>query len=169
MSRPDEGALSQRTALQARDFTDGLSHTIALAEVKAFTCYYRNAGLADPPIPLAPADIGALGGDFRESGHTEWVDGRCHQTGFTSVFTPNTPVKVAKDGVENDVDWVNQREKTSTTIPTCAAVTARSYHSNLVNALLMDVSVTSFQNDIDTAVWHALSTRAGREVVSASP
>jgi prepilin-type processing-associated H-X9-DG protein len=61
------------------------------------------------------------------------------------------------------------RTKTSMTISTYTAVTARSFHSNLVNALLMDGSVRSFYNDIDLSIWRALSTRDGREVVSELP
>jgi hypothetical protein len=64
--------------------------------VKAFTCYYRNAGQPNLPMPVTPADIGSLVGEFRDGGHSEWVDDRCHHTGFTSVFAPNAPVNVAQ-------------------------------------------------------------------------
>ncbi|MCC6124130.1 MAG: DUF1559 domain-containing protein [Pirellulales bacterium] len=164
--RAGEGAFCQRTALRNRDFVDGLSHTLALAEVKAFTPYFRNAGHANPIMPVAPADLGNLGGEFRNGGHTEWVDGRSHHTGITSVFAPNAVVKVLHAGMDYDADWTNQREGTSATIPTYAALTARSYHANLVNAAMMDGSVRSFYNDIDISVWRAVSTRAGREVIS---
>ena len=48
---------------------------------------------------------------------------------------------------------------------TYAAVTSRSYHTGLVNVLLMDGSVRSVTNGIALSTWRALGTRAGGEVV----
>ncbi len=45
-------------------------------------------------------------------------------------------------------------------------VTARSYHSGGVNALLLDGSVRLVSNSIAREVWRALGTRLGGEVVS---
>ena len=121
------------------------------------------------PIPTDPSDIAGLGGDFRtDSGHTEWVDGRAHQTSFTTVFTPNTEVPFTDSGVgeEVDADWTNQQEGNSNTIRTYAAITSRSFHPGGVNAVRADGSV-SFQSDnISLPFWQALSTRNGGEVVN---
>jgi hypothetical protein len=48
---------------------------------------------------------------------------------------------------------------------TYAAVTARSYHTELVNAFVMDGSVRSLNDSISLAVWRALGSRSGGEVV----
>lgn len=71
------------------------------------------------------------------------------------------------NGVEFDVDWTNQREGTGT-VPTWAAITARSYHSGKVHVLLMDGSVRSVDDTINLGVWRALSTRAGKEILPES-
>jgi prepilin-type N-terminal cleavage/methylation domain-containing protein/prepilin-type processing-associated H-X9-DG protein len=168
--RGGDGAFLPNRSLKPSDFIDGLSNTLGAAEVKTYTPYFRNAALGSPPPPVVPSDVCGLGGDFKSStGHTEWVDGRTHQTGFTSVFTPNTLVECMVGGTAYDVDWTNQQEGKSTTVPTYAAATARSYHPGAVNALLMDGSVRSVGETVDLAVWRALSTRAGGEVVSEVP
>jgi len=162
-----EGAFLPERGLAPRDIRDGLSQTLAAAEVKAYNPYFRNAALPSPALPAAPGDVSSLGGQFKsDSGHTEWVDGRSHQAGFTAVFTPGTIVPCVQGGVEYDVDWTNQQEGKSSTVPTYAAVTARSYHPGVVNGLLMDGSVRAQSETIDLDVWRALSTRNGGEVVS---
>ena len=160
------GSFYPHKGLSTRDFTDGLSHTLAAAEVKAYNPYYRNAALTNPSIPLTPQSVCSLGGTFKtNSGHTEWVDGRVHQIGVTSVFTPNTQVICPISGVQHDVDWTNQQEGNSATVRTYAAVTARSHHPGVVNALMMDASVQSFSDSIDLSTWRALSTRNGQEII----
>ncbi len=108
----------------------------------------------------------AFGGSFKvDSGHTEWVDARVHQTGITTVFPPNTVVPYTDStGSVYDVDFNSSREGVSITAPTYAAVTSRSYHPGLVNALLMDGSVRSFPNSISQKIWRVLGTRSGGEV-----
>jgi prepilin-type N-terminal cleavage/methylation domain-containing protein len=154
--------------LRLAAITDGTSNTLCFAECKAYTAYYRNAGIGSlsQPLPMAPAAICSLGGEFKtNSGHTEWVDGRAHQTGFTAVFTPNTRVRCEVGGAAYDVDWNNQQEGKSLTAPTFAAVTARSYHPTGVMAVLVDGSVHFVSNTINRAVWQALATRDGGEAV----
>ena len=160
------GVFAPKKCSKAGDISDGMSHTICAAEVKAWQPYFRNAALdADPGIPT-PAAVAGLGGDFkRNSGHTEWVDGRAHQTGFTTTFLPNTQVLCQQDGNAFDVDWTNQQEGKSDTVPTFAAVTARSYHGGGVNAVMMDGSVRWFADDANLGVWRAYSTRASREII----
>ena len=45
-----------------------------------------------------------------------------------------------------------------------ACLSARSYHSNLVNAALADGSVRAISNSVDATVYQALGTRGGDEV-----
>ena len=165
-----DGAFYPYRRLKPANFTDGLSNTLAAAEVKAYTACFRNAAGPQPMLPASPADVCGMGGEFKsQSGHTEWVDGRSHQTGFTTVFTPNTLVPCLQGGEVYDVDWTNQQEGKSPTVPTYAAVTARSYHAGVVNGLLMDGSVRSFSETIDLNVWRSLSTRSGGEAIVAGP
>ena len=164
-----EGAFYPYSKLRPADFRDGLSSTLAFSEVKAYEPYFRNLGSPTLlPTPIDPSEVCSLGfGEFKQTtGHTEWSEGRCHQTGFTTTFGPNTKVLCDDGGVPYDVNWTNQQEGTRPDVLTFAAVTSRSYHAGLVNALLMDGSARSFSETIDLAVWQALSTRAGGEVAA---
>ena len=175
------GAFYPNAGLGTKDFSDGLSNTLMLAEVKGWQPYLRD-GNGDHPIPGNPVDIcslpngsGGVGG-VRETGHTEWIDGRVHQSGFTATFTPNTVVACEKGGETFDIDWNSHRiigwqegddSYLSETEITYAAVTSRSYHSGgVVNVAKMDGSVDSISSDINIDVWRAMATRDGGEVES---
>ena len=160
-----DGAFHPNSRLSHGSFLDGTSKTLALAEVKAYNAYYRNAAQSNPAMPTSPATVCTMGGEFKSnSGHTEWADARAHQTGFTAVFAPNTEVICDAGGTKYDVDWNNQQEGKSTSAPTFAAVTARSYHPSGINALLMDGSVRTVSESINLVTWRAMATRAGGEV-----
>uniref|UniRef100_UPI003899ABD4 DUF1559 family PulG-like putative transporter n=1 Tax=Stieleria sedimenti TaxID=2976331 RepID=UPI003899ABD4 len=151
-----------------RDVLDGLSNTLGFGEVKARTPYYRDVEIDGTiPTPLEPAEICALGGSFKtDTGHTEWVDGRVHQSGFTTTFSPNRKVICEVSGREFDVDFTNIREGRDTTALTQAAVTSRSYHQGGVNVTMMDGSVRFITDSINLDLWRNLSTRAGGETVT---
>jgi prepilin-type N-terminal cleavage/methylation domain-containing protein len=166
-----DGAFVVNLPTAPRNFSgDGLSNTLAFSEGKAFQPYLRDGGNpsgAGVPPPASPAAVAGYGGQLKtDSGHTEWVDARVHQTGFTTVFTPNTRVPYT-DAAGNvfDVDFNSSREGKTTTRITYAAVTARSYHEGIVHGLLMDGSARAFRNGIPRATWRALGTRAGGESV----
>ncbi len=167
-----DGSAYPNSRLKAGQFTDGLSKTIALAEVKAYTPYFRNAGRSSPVMPASPDQVCGLSGDFKNdlptlgSGHTEWVDGRGHQTGFTAAFPPQTVVSCSRPSGRYDIDWTNQQEAKSLTAPTAAAVTARSHHPEVVNYARMDGSVHSATSATDATVWRALATRSGGEAAA---
>jgi hypothetical protein len=159
------GAFFPGSRLRPGDIRDGLSNTLAVAEVKAWNPYFRNAGLVNPGVPTA-ADICGLGGDFKEeTGHTEWVDGRVHQIGFTSTFTPNAPILCSVGGETYDVDWTNMQEGKSASVVTFAAVTSRSYHPRGVQALMLDGSVHFVMSQISPGTWRAMSTRHQADIV----
>ena len=166
-----EGMFTATVGRRFRDCLDGLSSTLAFAEVKAWTPYLRDAAaLGDMDMPEQPAEISPLGGSFKlNTGHTEWVDGRVHQTGFTTTFPPNTEQwHVAPEG-RFDVDFTNFREgKTiaGSAPRTYASVVSRSYHPSGVMVGLMDGSITFMNEAIDAKLWQDLSTRAGREVAA---
>ncbi|MEZ6142031.1 MAG: DUF1559 domain-containing protein [Zavarzinella sp.] len=162
-----DGAFVLNRGTSMAEMIDGTSNTVAFSEVKAYTPYFRDGGnpaALNAPIPTAPADVVSLGGDFKtNSGHTEWVDARVHQTGFTSTFAPNTAVMSGT----YDVDFNSSREGLTTNLPTYAAVTSRSYHTGgVVNVLLMDGSVRSVTRNIRLDLWRGACTRGGGEVGS---
>ncbi len=155
-----QGAFYPDSRLRPRDFHDGLSNTMAMSEVRAYTPYFRNAGYQRLPMPTSASQLCTLGGQFKKnSGHTEWVDGRSHQSGFTTVFPPNHPYGCMIDGREVFVDWTNMQEGKSPDAPTLAAVTARSYHPAGVNTLMMDGSVQVVPDGIQLRVWRGMATR----------
>ena len=161
-----DGAFSPNRGFAPGDFADGMSNTIGIAEVKAYTPALFNSGNPNypgAPMPSSPAELLALGGTFKPNAeHKEWVDGKVHETGFTTLFPPNTKVMYGSD----DVDFVSANEGSAGNFFTYAAVTSRSSHPGLVNGLLMDGSVRTFPNSIGLTAWRALGTRAGGEVVN---
>jgi hypothetical protein len=101
----------------------------------------------------------------QNTGHTEWVDGRAHQIGFTTTFRPNADVRPERVG-ERSIDWTNMQEGKSGTVRTYAAVTARSHHPGIVNVAMMDGATRAISDDVDLQVWQAASTRKGSELAS---
>ena len=158
------GAFVVNNSIGERSFTDGLSNTIAFSEVKAYQSKLANANTPatlGAAIPTTTATVTGYGGTYGATGHTEWVDGKVHETGFTSVFTPNTVVKYNNAGVDTDVDFISKGE--SLTSMTYAAVNARSYHPGVVQAAIMDGSVRSVTNSVSQVIWRAAGSRDGGE------
>jgi len=165
------GAFAPFSKLRANFFTDGLSKTLAMAEVKAYTPRAQDIPPSSMPTaaPTDPASIAALvtsGSWSASGGHTEWVCGRSLHIGFTTVFAPQTRVPYTLAGQEYDVDISSTREGVSPPGATYAVVTSRSHHGAVVNSACMDGSVHAVASDIDATVWRALGTRAGGEVAS---
>lgn len=171
-----DGVFFPNSHITTAAITDGTTNTLGAAEVRAFTSYFRNTADPGPAVPQSPAALAAWapGADFKlgpstnqNTGHTEWADGRVHHSGITTVFTPNTFVAyLHSDGRTYDIDYNSQQEGRSATQRTYAAVTARSYHPQVVNILLMDGSAKALSQTIDLATWRALGTRAGGEVLA---
>jgi prepilin-type N-terminal cleavage/methylation domain-containing protein len=164
-----DGAFHPNRAFRPQDMTDGMSNTLCAAENKAFqpnlwdTMNPSMLGVAPPANPAAAAAY--YGGTFDSNGHTEWVEGDVHECGFTTTFTPNTVVPYTNAGQSYDIDVTSMRDGESLTVPTYAAVTARSFHEGMVQALLMDGSARAISDNIDLGVWRSLGTRAGGEVI----
>ncbi len=167
--RTGDGSFGPNSTRRPADFTDGLSNTLAVAEVKVFTNRVSGASnsatfatLTQPPtnpisLSLAPFSPSVFT-------HVEWVDGKVHETGFTTVFTPNTNVAFSSGDTLYDVDLVLTTEPNLG--DTYAAVTSRSFHTGGVNTMLMDGSVHFVSNNIQLSVWRAFGTRSGAEVAS---
>ncbi len=164
-----DGAFVVNARIREKNFRDGLSKTLAFAEVKAYQPKISNSGtpaeVGGLP-PTSPAAVVAYGGTFGQTGHTEWVDGKVHETGMTTAFTPNTELTYANGGAEYDVDFISKSESLTSTVPTYAAVISRSYHPGVVQAAMMDGSVHSVDGEISVEVWRAMGSRNGGEAVS---
>jgi prepilin-type N-terminal cleavage/methylation domain-containing protein len=171
------GAFFPNSRLKLGMITDGLSKTLCISEVKAFTPYVRNT--SDPgatyPAAAPPGDPAlitglAAGGDAKLgaltndcTGHTEWPDGRVHHSGFTTVFPPNTLVPHVVSGRSYDIDYNSRQEGNSATIKTFAAITSRSHHKGLVTVAMLDGSVRTVSDEISIDVWRGMGTRSGGE------
>jgi prepilin-type N-terminal cleavage/methylation domain-containing protein len=169
--RGGDGMFQPNAFLSFRDCLDGASHTLLAAEVKAWTPYRRNGGPATTRMPVGKAEAEAMVAsavEFKDTGHTEWPDGRVHHSGFTVTLPPNSLVDYSNGSVrttETDFNSWQEGKKGISGKPTYAVITSRSYHLGLVHVALVDGSIQSTTNSIDLDVWHALGTRAGRETV----
>lgn len=165
-----DGAFAPNAKHTLASFLDGTSQTLMIAEVKAWTPYRRNGGPPTPAVPTLttwPAVV-ASGPDFKDTGHTEWPDGRVHHEGMTTVFGPNS-LTPCQNGTttyqECDYNsWQEGRNGSAGSL-TYAAITSRSYHAGVVQAALMDGSVRTISENIDLTIWRALGTRAGGETI----
>lgn len=163
------GAFGPNRSYRPADMVDGMSNTLAVAEVKAYT--NRISGSSNttvfspaltPPTSIAELSLASL--NTSSYTHVEWVDGKVSQTGFTTTFAPNMRVLYSSNGTSYEVDVVLASE--SAVGDTYAATTSRSYHASGVNVLLLDGSVQFVSNSVNPAIWRAYGTRAGGEVAS---
>jgi prepilin-type N-terminal cleavage/methylation domain-containing protein len=162
-------AFAPNGRLTPASFVDGLSNTMAMAEVKAFTPRFHDATNLPPVAPETPDQVSGeyTGGAWSPTnGHTEWVCGRSIHTGFTTTFVPNTVVPHVADGRSYDINVSSSREGRNATDITYGIITSRSYHSGIVNVLLMDGSVRSISDTIQRSTWRSLGTRHGNEVIA---
>ncbi len=157
------------------EFTDGLSQSLAISEVKSYQPTYicdnaqlslvNNANNVPSPsadyLAVAPEYLG--GCRLYELGHTEWSDGNCHATGFTTAWPPNA-VTLGTPNMSQDVDVQSANEEQGG--PTFGAITARSYHPQGLNALMADGSTRFIADGVNGVIWRALGTVNGGEATS---
>lgn len=169
--RGGTGAFYPNAKLRMSAFTDGTSSTLMVAEVKAWTPYRRNGGPASTAIPATVAEAEAQiasGVQFKNTGHTEWPDGRVHHHGFTTAMPPNAATECS-DGTTTydfcDFNSWQEGKNGRNGSPSYAIITSRSYHPGIVQVALMDGSCRSISENIDLSVWRGLGTRGGGEVL----
>lgn len=170
--RGGDGMFYPNSFLSFRDCLDGTSQTLFAAEVKAWTPYRRNGGPASTAMPTNQIEAEAAvasGAQFKNTGHTEWPDGRVHHTGFTVTLAPNSKV-LYSDGLQvfEEMDFNSWQEGKNGIAgnPTYAMITSRSHHVGLVQVAKLDGSVSAVSESIDLEIWHALGTRSGREITT---
>ncbi|MCA8995460.1 MAG: DUF1559 domain-containing protein [Planctomycetaceae bacterium] len=169
--RGGDGMFYPNSSLSFRDVTDGTSNTLLASEVKAWTEYKRNGGPPSTNVPNAVAEAEAIvasGAQHKNTGHTEWPDGRCHHEGFTTTMVPNSYVECTNGGAPLDCDYNSWQEgrNGSTGTASYAIITSRSYHPGIVQVCLVDGSCRAVSENIDMGLWRALGTRNGGEIVS---
>ncbi|QDU37938.1 Type II secretion system protein G precursor [Maioricimonas rarisocia] len=165
------GAFYPNSKLSFAAFVDGTTNTLLAADVKAWQPYTRNGGPASTTIPQTIADAEAAvasGAQYKNTGHTEWPDGRVHHTGVTTTLTPNSRVEYDNGTEIVDADFNSWQEGKdgSAGSPTYAIITSRSFHEGTVNVALIDGSARSVSENIDLGLWRALGTRNQGEVIS---
>jgi prepilin-type N-terminal cleavage/methylation domain-containing protein len=167
---PGNGSFAPNTSFNTQSYGDGMSNTLCFSEVKAYTAYNRDGDEGTATIPGTAAEVEALialgGSNKSNSGHTEGVDGRVHQTGFTTTLPPNSKVTGVTAG-NDEADYTSCREDKTCTTSTFAAVTSRSFHVGAVQSLLMDGSVRSIGESIDLGTWRLLGSRNDGEILPA--
>lgn len=166
------GAFAYSRVTRDRDFTDGMSNTAGMSEVKCFTPRFHDNCSLPATITFTAQTLGGLlgaSGWSATSGHTEWVSGNTIHTGFTTTFTPNTKVLVTVAGTTYDFDATSKREASGSSVcdgvTTYAVVTSRSYHAGIVQSLMMDGAVRSISENIDLNTWRNLGQRADGNVL----
>ena len=163
-----DGAFAVNKSLRPGDITDGLSNTVALAEVKAFQALFYdsfNPTGFSAPIPNTPSDVLAFGGTFSQNlGHSQWVNGQIGQAGMSHAFPPNTVIQTTVNNKIYDCDFTSSPLGWNATSSTYTVFTSRSYHTGGVNTALMDGSVHFVSSNVDRVIWRAYGTRAGGEV-----
>jgi len=179
---PSPCAIGTNMSRGFASFTDGLSNTLLGAEVKTYTQAYHNCGTVPAPGPSNPssypdvptvlASIAAAANSgcslvtapsgVQGGGHTHWCIGDSYDDGFTTALPPNTFSPAGTPALDSDICSVDEDDGG----PTYAAVTSRSYHPGVVNALFADGSVHSIKNSINWISWRSLGTVGGGEVVS---
>jgi prepilin-type N-terminal cleavage/methylation domain-containing protein len=164
-----DGAFGYNLRHNFSAFTDGLSNTLCAADVKSFTPALLDGGqpaAAFTPPPDTPSQVVAYGGTFdKDYCHTQWVTGRTLQSGLTTTFPPNTKVLYTTGGMTYDVDFTSARVSPTAPRQSYRVVTARSFHTDGVNTVLLDGSVRFVSSSISQVTWRALGTREGGEVV----
>jgi prepilin-type processing-associated H-X9-DG protein len=149
-----------------REIIDGLSNTAAFSESTLGDGPTMVAGpipgdpqkvYANVPPPLTPAACASasLWNVQQRRGYL-WASGEIRCASYNHYYPPNPP---QYDCVAN-LSEPGPRQYTAVGFKA-----ARSNHPGGVNLLLADGSVRFINNNIDPAIWTALSTRAGGEVV----
>ncbi len=174
-SLPNRSAFGVNYCQRWTYFSDGLSHTLLMSEVKNYQVTIRDCGvlsqIQDPenvpppnadPLTVCPEYEGSGCSLFRNA-HTQWAEMSVHHNGFTTAWPPNRRTPGGPGLSEPDVDVLSRRERLGG--PTFGAITSRSYHPGGVQAVLADGSVHFFGSTIDGALWRALGTINGQESI----
>jgi prepilin-type processing-associated H-X9-DG protein len=159
------GAFTPIGLAKLSDFSDGLSNTVAFSEkpvsslgTPGFSPFRDWLEYSAAPYPQTPDDwllaCGGLSderGGMSDSGKTWLLSGAIY-TLYLAAAPPNSPVPDCGTAFGGGA----------------GVFSARSYHPGGVNAAMADGSVHWYSSSTSKAVWRALSTRRGGEVIGAN-
>ncbi|NLX95833.1 MAG: DUF1559 domain-containing protein [Rhodopirellula sp.] len=159
-----DGPFMVRDAQRAANITDGLSNTVFMSE----SILGRNAtGLtlstANPrfhylygyPSMLTESNHQSFAVDL-----TVWPRGYCWNGGYFRSTLYNHYL------MPNSKFFDTHTNDPNNYLQSCGLFAARSMHPGGVNALLGDGSVRFFSDTVTEAIWRAVATRSGGEVVN---
>jgi prepilin-type processing-associated H-X9-DG protein len=164
-----DGVFWMPSQCRIADLTDGTSSTLAMSECLLGPGVNYSGSIGGVPHPFRhTANVSAgrsriLGGvsptladgdclsatTWDGSRGSPWIWGQASATLFNTYLTPNN---VVPDTFAHNRGWFS----------------ARSNHPGGVNSLFCDGHVQFIKNSVDLAIWRALSTRGGGEVVSSN-
>jgi hypothetical protein len=151
--------------------SDGMSNTLMLSELLTWNETNETGGAVDPSVPhgnddwrgawMAPGmGASAFTGKFPPNAKGRGPDFR----GGSTMYDRGDLIPACGTGIETSPAFaVIPCAEDGETANTWAS--ARSAHNQGVDAAKGDGSVTFVSDDIDAAVWHALSTAAGEESI----
>jgi prepilin-type N-terminal cleavage/methylation domain-containing protein/prepilin-type processing-associated H-X9-DG protein len=164
--RAGDGMFGQSTRIRSGDVRDGLSNTAAVCE--------RIRGHDDFTRLDVDADLFRNAAPWTETTFRDW----CGQlTDSQALAFPRDP-SIANSGMnwlEGNMSWTRYNHLLPPGSKSCAngltwdgvAMTTNSRHGHSVNLLLGDGSVRAVKYSVNPAIWRAIGTIAGTEVVSA--
>lgn len=170
------GLFGRQTGFGIDDCIDGTSMTIAMGErCKGFGANAENNSEVLSGVAVLSGLLGTVGDISTDSAMcravrdpnrrqfftpstahvtidnpgSRWMDGRPYFAGFSTVLPPNSPACTVQD-----VDWH------------WGLWTPSSRHTGTAQFVMTDGSVHSLGQDIESSIFQALGTKAGREVIS---
>jgi prepilin-type N-terminal cleavage/methylation domain-containing protein/prepilin-type processing-associated H-X9-DG protein len=179
-SGPPNGPFFENRGVSPAEFLDGMSNTVAVSETIRSTASSTYANdptrvflvtgdnkTSGPPL-TSDADyvsrclsLPASTTQFQATKGVRWHYGAPGHTMYNHRRPPNDPQPDCRGGLphsdKSDPNWSYLSLN----------VTARSLHAGGVNSLLADGHVQFIKNTINLAIWQALGSRNGGEVVSA--
>ncbi|HYO25594.1 MAG TPA: DUF1559 domain-containing protein [Lacipirellulaceae bacterium] len=151
--------------------SDGMSNTIMMSEVLTWNDVNANGGPVDDSVPpgnddwrgvwMIPAmGASAFSGKFPPNAKGQGPDFRGTQSYNRADVIPACGTGIETSADANIIPCTEDKETANTW------ASARSLHTQGVNASRGDGSVTFIADEIEPAVWHALCTAAGDETTA---
>ncbi len=154
-----DGVFLGGPGIRSRDIFDGQSNTVAFSES------LLGDGIAPQTLPPEspelvvlevaggnqplPADCESGTGTWSTQRGGKWINGHYGDTLYNHFYTPNSRQWDCGNGFHN-----------------MGLAAARSNHHGGVMVMMCDGSVRFVSEQVELAVWRAISTRAGKEVVT---
>ncbi len=159
--RSGDGIFGQVSRTRFADVTDGLSNTAAFSE--------RVKGTGDPKVLDRLADLYANPGVWTQDTFSQW----CGSLSEAQARTLYHDVDGGQNWIEGNMNWTRYNHVLPPGYYSCkngltwngVAMTATSHHPGGVNVLMGDGSTRFVKSSVDLAVWRAIATIRGNEVV----